>query len=415
MLGGERDGLRAELASLAAARDGLQRALQKMQAQRDELQAERVAAETTSAEQHQATAALLTEIETLKAEVASISTSRSSAKKAEMALRQELAATVESANADRDRLQTALSIAEGRFKDAIAERDGLLDDKEQSSHKIEEVRQQLLAAAVIENELNKKTNGFLAEIDRLRAETIGIEAARDEQLHLAAQFRDELEAMGQRLEALTNTAREDQEALGRELQSAISGRAELEQRLAEAAAEREALRQQLHSEATAQQMLVSEAASASERWQEHHDTARRERDGLLADITLLRQEQAILEEKRGAAEAAQALAAQDMQSHTEQLRDALAAAAQERDGLRAAMDLELAKHQGEIGRLRGKLAEGAATEAVAREAARAVAAGMDNMKAEMAGLRAALRSERERLAVNPLAKPTADGEKRAAV
>ena len=136
---------------------------------------------------------------------------------------------------------------------------------------------------------------------------------------------------------------------------------------------------------------------------------------MLADITLLRQEQAILEEKRGATEAAQALAAQDMQSHTEQLRDALAAAAQERDGLRAAMDLELAKHQGEIGRLRGKLAEGAAAEAVAREAARAVAAGMGNMKAEMAGLRAALRSERERLAANPLAKPTADGEKRAAV
>ncbi len=429
LLGGERDGLRAELASLAAARDGLQRALQKMQAQRDELQAERVAAETTAAEQHQANAALLTGIETLKAEVASISTSRSSAKKAEMALRQELAATVESANADRGRLQSALSIAEGRFKDAIAERDGLLDDKEQSSHKIEAVRQQLLAAAVIESELTKKTNGFLAEIDRLRAETIGIEAARDEQLHLAAQFRDELEAMGQRLEALTNTAREDQEALGRELESAISGRAELEQRLteagagrealeqrlAEAAAEREALRQQLHSEATAQQMLLSEAASASERWQEHHDAARRERDGLLADITLLRQEQAILEEKRGATEAAQALAAQDMQSHTEQQRDALAAAAQERDGLRAAMDLELAKHQGEIGRLRGKLAEGAAAEAVAREAARAVAAGMGNMKAEMAGLRAALRSERERLAANPLAKPTADGEKRAAV
>ncbi len=418
LLGGERDGLRAELANLKAARESLQRELQEVQAQR-------VAAENTAGGQRQENAALLAEIDKLKAELASVSSSRSSAKKTATALQAEL-----------DGLHQS-------YEAAIAERDGLLGGKEEASRKIEAMRQQLAAAAATENELTKKTNGFLTEIDRLRAETIGIEAARDEQLHLAAQFRDELEAAQRNLGALANTAHKDLEALRQELASVTGERTELEQRLADAGAEQaalrrefesvsderagleqrlaesdatqEALRQQHHSEAAAQQALLREALSASDRWQEHHDAARRERDGLLADLTRLRHESAALEERLSAAEAAHALAAQEMRSHTEQLRGDLAVAMEERDGLRATVDHELAQHRTEIERLRGKLTAGAVAEAAAREAARAVAAGMNKMKTELAGLRAALRSERERLAVNPLAKPPADSEKRAAV
>jgi DNA repair exonuclease SbcCD ATPase subunit len=417
LLGGERDGLRAELAGLAAARDGLQRALKSAQS-------ECAAAARELSELRQAGAALSAELDKVRTELASVSASRSSAKKAVSALQgeldglretfeaesakhQELMTSFETTAADRERLLAALAEVEAQLATTASERQALMIERDEAREVIEAMRQQLAQASAAETELTKKASGYLTEIDRLRAETLGIETARDEQLHLAARYRDELEAMDRKRETEANSALAEQNELRLQLETVSRERSEIEERLADVAESHETL---LVAHRALEQSL-DEVSLANARWREDHEKASRERDGLAEELEGMRRDHAILEERIGAGERKQNLLAEEGQRQTGQLREEIAAVLQERESIRAAMEAEIAGRRGEIERLRIRLSESAVAEATAREAARATVADMTKMKAELAGLRAALRGEREKLAAIPLAKPQADSQK----
>ena len=81
---------------------------------------------------------------------------------------------------------------------------------------------------------------------------------------------------------------------------------------------------------------------------------------------------------------------------------------------RQALERQLAERDTIAEQMRKKLSERATAEAAAREAARNTAADVNRLKAELAGMRATLRSERERLAEAGLQSSAEEHEKRIA-
>ena len=397
----------------------------------------------------------------------------------------EARAVIEKLTAQRDSLQADL-------QNVMTARDALRAEAEAADRDIGALKTQLNTAAITESELKKKMAGFASEIDRLRAETLGIETARDEQLHLASTLTADLRALQQQREEEARAVSEDQDMLRFELESALVARdwreeelstaiaerdelraelaelrqlhlemeqriftadatrdelraeltelqqshLEMEQKLSTADAERDEIQRKMQSDSEAWLEIVDEAKSTSEHWQREHADLLSERNRLRQDLEQLQQSQAEFEQRLAATAATQAELSQQLQSETAarqsllgeaqeshaQLRQSLVAAVQERDHVlaeseagkheRLALEQQLAERDTLAEQLRKKLAERASAEAAAREAARTVAAEVNRLKAELAGLRATLRSERERLAEAGLQSSVEDHERR---